>query len=518
MSAGEADALAANLERLTRGPVDRVMTFEHRTTHVDGTARHLELVGVNRLGTPEVAGLVLTVRDLTDRKRFEDQLRTQALTDPLTGLANRTLFRDRVGHALARRRRDPTGGVAVVFLDLDDFKTVNDGLGHAAGDELLQAVAGRLVRCVRPEDTVARLGGDEFAALLEGLAHPRDATVVVDRMLTALDDHVAVGDQLVRPAASIGVAYPDGDADAESVLRNADTAMYTAKAAGKGRAEVFSPSMHDQAVRRLEVKGAMESALDEGRFRLVYQPVVDLHSGRAVGVEGLLRWRDPVHGDIGPAEFVPLAEETGSIIGLGRWVLRRACEQAARWQQGQPTPVTVSVNVSARQVIDGDIVADVMDALATSGLPAGLLVLELTESLFISDRGAVAATLAELRRLGVSIAVDDFGTGFSSLSYLRDFPIDVLKIDRSFVNAFDVDDPQHDFAAGVLALARHLQLQTIAEGIEQTGQLIGLRTLGCHQGQGYLFSRPVEADDVPAVLAGLAGAAHKDAERRLRVP
>ena len=450
-----------------------------------------------------VPGLVLTSRDVTDRKALEEQLTHQAFHDDLTGLANRALFTNRAQHALERRgQRDHP--VAVLMLDLDDFKDVNDSLGHGAGDQLLCAVAERLRGCVRASDTAARLGGDEFAVLLEDLADPAEATTLADRVLAVLQTPIMLHGREVLAAASVGVAVadPDHTQDANELLRNADVAMYVAKHQGKGRAECFLPGMHAGLVQRLELTAELRRAVEHNEFTVRYQPIVELQRGRVVGVEALVRWQHPRRGLISPLEFVPLAEETGVIVPIGRHVLEDACTQAARWHRQHPSaPVSVNVNLSVRQLQDPGICEQVAQVLAATGLAPSALTLEITESALAESHDAATERLWALKRLGVRLAVDDFGTGYSSLSRLRDFPIDSLKIPKPFVDEI-LKGPQNSaLARAIIDLSATLQLHVVAEGIEHSGQWEELRRLGCQLGQGFYFAQPVAADEIDSLLA-----------------
>ena len=455
-------------------------------------------------GTLTSASVIM--RDISERKQLEAQLTRQAFHDALTGLANRALFRDRVQHALAGASRHPTG-VGVLFLDLDGFKTVNDSLGHASGDHLLLAVSQRLLSCVRPGDTVARLGGDEFAVLVDE-ASESVATAAATRILTALDEPVTIDGRAVGVSASIGVVLGDIGDDADELLKRADTAMYAAKAAGKCRYMTFEPHMHDRALERLEISTELQLALQRDELVLHYQPIVHLSDGSIHGVEALVRWQHPVRGLVPPGSFIPVAEESGLIESIGRWVLDRACQQARRWQADGRRPCAVSVNLSGRHLQNPAVVDDVRTALEGSGLDPALVTLEVTESILMTDTAESHDRLRALKDLGVRISIDDFGTGYSSLSYLRRFPVDVLKIDKSFVNDLrNRSDDSYAFVRAIVQLGQTLRLKTVAEGIEHEEQRDALRDIGCDYGQGYLFARPLP----PEAVAGL-GAWHPVAD------
>jgi diguanylate cyclase (GGDEF)-like protein/PAS domain S-box-containing protein len=463
-------------------------TVELRVRHANGSWRMIEASGWNLVDDPVVGGIVVNYRDITERKALEQQLVHDAFHDPLTGLANRALFVDRAQHALARRSLGHD--VAVLIMDVDDFKTINDSLGHGAGDQAMVAVAERLRGCLRPEDTVSRIGGDEFAILLEA-ADDRLAATVAQRMLEALRQPFELGGIQVHLSASIGVAFSDDETrSAEELLRNADVAMYTAKARGKARAEQFESSMHSAAMARLEMRADLERAIERSELRMRYQPVYRLGDGHLMGFEALLRWRHPTRGEVGPSEFIPLSEETGQIVAIGNWVLDQACRQTVAWTETVGRPVHVSVNVSPRQLREPAMAEWVELALRSSGLAPDQLILELTETgLMQDDEGQLRA----LRALGVHLALDDFGTGYSSLSYLARFPIDVLKIDRSFVSELGHGDDVPPLVRSVVQLGSSLDLFTVAEGIETDAQLALLRDLGVTYGQGYLLSRPMDA-------------------------
>jgi diguanylate cyclase (GGDEF)-like protein/PAS domain S-box-containing protein len=457
---------------------------------------------VNLLDDPDVGAIVFNVHDVTARKQAEEELMHSAFHDSLTGLANRALFRDRVEHALSRRARsglDP----AVIYLDLDGFKNVNDSLGHEAGDKLLREIAARLHDVGRSGDTVARLGGDEFGILIEeSLNIAVEAEEIATRALQCLIEPVQLGREEVIVSASLGIAHADPDSSASSLLRDADIAMYEAKATGKARWVVYEPTMRDAAVERLRLETDLTHAIDRAELRLVYQPVVELETGRVVGFEALIRWDHPLLGQVMPDRFIPIAEDSGLIVPIGHWVLDRACATAAAWRATHRVPVTIAVNLSARQLASADLVEQVDRALASAGLDPEALVLEMTESVLIQDAPAVAAKLAELRALGVRLAIDDFGTGYSSLSYLRQFPVDILKIDGSFVKTITDRSKISPIVRGLLDLGRSLDLDMIAEGIESGAQLEQLRDQHCHLGQGFLFAEPVSTDEAEAMLAG----------------
>jgi diguanylate cyclase (GGDEF)-like protein/PAS domain S-box-containing protein len=470
--------------------------LEARWLHQNGTWRHAEMAISNLLEEPAVRGLVINTRDITDRKALEEQLEHQAFHDSLTGIANRALFKDRLQQSLARaaRRQEKP---AVLFLDLDGFKSINDSLGHASGDELLAAVAGRLRPYVRTGDTMARLGGDEFAILLEdteGLSAP---IAVAERIIQAMKEPFALGEQDVVISASVGIAGFVQETPDE-LLRNADIAMYMAKTAGKGRYDVFKPAMHEAVITQLHLEADLKRAVDRGEFFLVYQPLVSLTSLRPTGVEALVRWRHPERGLVMPMTFIPLAEKTGGIVAIGRWVLREACRQMQEWRQRYPD-LELSVNLSGRQMRDPGLVGDVEAALRDSGMPAYALTLEMTESVLMDDIESALRTLRALKALGLHLAIDDFGTGYSSLSYLGKFPVDSLKIDRSFVSGPGASDNQA-LVATILEMGRSLKLEVVAEGIERPEELAELQRLRCQTGQGYYFAKPLSGADMAAYL------------------
>ncbi len=494
--------------QLREGTAPRgVLEIELRLRHVDGSWRDVECVISDLLADPSVRGLVVTAHDVTDRRQLEDRLTHQAFHDALTGLPNRALLTDRVTHALERAKRSGSD-VALLFLDVDDFKTVNDSLGHTAGDELLVEIAERLREGLRSADTPARLGGDEFALLLEDTHGAEGAGRVAERLLEAFARPIQLGETVVQARASIGVVVARPGQTADELLRNADVAMYWAKRRGGHSFQVFEPQMHEAALTRLELKNDLGRAFHADELDVAYQPLVDLETGETVACEALLRWTHPARGPISPSEFVPLAEETGLINDIGRWVLERACRQVRSWQLSVPgqAGLSANVNLSARQMLQPSFRDDVMRVLADTGLEPRLLVLEITESTLLEDVEGISARLAELRGLGIRIAIDDFGTGFSSLGYLQRFPVDELKIAKEFVDEV-TDERRARLVEAIVTLAASLDLRTVAEGIEREDQRDRLRELGCNIGQGYLFARPVMAADVPALLTGPAARA-----------
>jgi diguanylate cyclase (GGDEF)-like protein len=432
-------------------------------------------------------------REIGERTRAEAELSRLAFYDTLTDLPNRALFLDRLDHALSRadRRHNIVG---VLFLDLDNFKVVNDSLGHDVGDLLLKAVADRLRQSLRIGDTVARFGGDEFTILLEDLDHPDDAVATAERIVDVIRQPVLLESTEVVPSFSIGIVLgTPGDDHPDELLRNADLAMYRAKVNGKARFEIFDQSMNADAMERLELEADLRRALERQELRLHYQPIVSLETGQIRAVEALARWQHPRRGLISPLQFIPIAEETGLIIPLGRWVLEEACRQVRHWQLTHPEArdLLVSVNLSGRQFQNARLVDEVGQILRESGLAPDCLQLEITETAVMKDASAALDTLHQLKALGVKLAIDDFGTGYSSLSYLRQFPVDTLKIDRSFVDGLGRETQDTELVRSVIAMARSLSLAVTSEGIETTEQLAQLQELGCDRGQGFYFARPL---------------------------
>ena len=484
----------------------------------DGTELPLE-ISVSSWKTGDGSYYSGIIRDVTERKSLEHQLTHQALHDPLTKLPNRVLFRNRVEHALARaeRRHAP---IAVLFLDLDNFKTVNDTLGHSAGDALLIKVAERLQSCLRSSDTASRLGGDEFAVLIEETNETRDGAIIAQRILEILRKPINMGNRDVFVGASIGIAVSSSIASTPStLLRNADVAMYMAKSSGKNQFAIFQNEMHHALIKRSELETDLRAALNCGEFELAYQPIVDLESRRIIALEALVRWNHPRGLKIGPDEFIPIAEEANLMQALGRWILKQACSQCAYWNREfeHLRPVAVTVNVSSRQFLDDDLVSTVEFALEHSELDPRNLILEITEGTMLKDTETTIATLQKLRQVGVRLAIDDFGTGYSSLSYLHKFPIDVLKIDKSFIDKIADGREGAAMARAIISMSQTLQLGTIAEGIESEEQIVMLHKLGCGMGQGYLYSKPLAQSEMVKFLRRASADYLSRAEERSNV-
>ncbi|MGI9245302.1 MAG: putative bifunctional diguanylate cyclase/phosphodiesterase, partial [Steroidobacteraceae bacterium] len=495
------ERLAAFLLEVAGTPTGRVVGPIELVVETGDRRSVVECVGRNLLEDPAVEGFALNFRDVSERKALEEQLRKLAFHDPLTLLANRSLFWNRVEHALALTQR--TGQrVAAMFLDLDNFKNVNDSMGHDAGDRLLQAAAHRLVKATRPSDTVARLGGDEFAILLEGLRHEADVERIAAPICEAFNQPLLLDGREIEASASIGVACSRPGDDAEQLLRNADIAMYNAKAAGKARYVIFEPQMQEQLHDRLRLEQDIDLARARDEFFVEYQPVVDLTRRELLGVEALVRWRHPQRGLVMPNGFIPIADETDRIIALGRQVLVDACTQVRAWSEtlAAGKDLRVAVNVSGRHLQHGDLITDVRHALEVSGLRPGNLVIELTESTIMHNTEANLERFRELKALGVRLAIDDFGTGYSSLSYLHRFPIDILKIDRAFISRLTEQEGGPELARAVIMLGTTLGLETVAEGVENELQVNTLLDLGCVAGQGFLFASASSLEDVTRSL------------------
>jgi diguanylate cyclase (GGDEF)-like protein/PAS domain S-box-containing protein len=481
---------------------------------------------LSRAGSRRDQGLIAVVQDVSERKALEAELLHQAFHDSLTGLANRALFRDRVDHALTRGSREPER-IGVLFIDLDDFKAINDTQGHAAGDQVLQRVAATLLNATRGCDTVSRLGGDEFAVLLERLNLDEGPEVAAQRIVNALARPIETEPgRTVTVGASIGIAMQSRAEDRDELLRNADVALYEAKTQSRGRWVVYDPAMHAALVDKVALEADLRAAIErcqlahrpglqktgtyprfgdanpQTQISLAYQPIVDMTSERLTGFEALLRWTHPERGVISPTIFVPVAEDSGLVLALGRWALRTACHQVGAWNARRPdAPITVTVNLSGRQLQDEALALDVDAALRESGLPPSRLILEMTESVIMKESSAARARLHELKKLGVRIAIDDFGTGYSSLSHLQQFPVDILKIDRSFLHRMHQGSHDTALVRTIIQLAKLLSLRTIAEGVEDTHQQQQLRDLGCDSAQGFLFGRPMSVEEIEVILA-----------------
>jgi diguanylate cyclase (GGDEF)-like protein/PAS domain S-box-containing protein len=493
-------ALRAHVEGLSSH-----LEAEYRILHRNGSYRWVLCRGLAvRDGQGRATRIAGSQGDVTHRKLAEEQLAHRAFYDPLTNLPNRALFLDRLRHALRRASRRKDYLFAVLFLDIDRFKLINDSLGHMAGDRLLVLIARRLELALRPGDSVARLGGDEFTVLLDDIRDVSDATRVADRIQRELMSPFQIGGQELGTSASIGIALSaTGYERPEDILRDADTAMYRAKAQGKARHAMFDTEMHACAVALLKTEADLRHAIERGELRVFYQPIVSLDSGRISGVEALARWIHPERGLVPPSEFIPVAEETGLIGPIGRWVLREACRAVRSWSAGgagDDGPV-LSVNLSSRQLAQPDLVAQIRQTLAEADLDPRRLRLEITESAILEQIESAAATLLELRAIGVGLSIDDFGTGYSSLSYLQKFPFDTLKIDRSFVEVMGEDGERSEIARTIVTIGHNLGKAVIAEGVESPAQLALLRELGCEAAQGYLFSRPVDGDTARSLIA-----------------
>jgi diguanylate cyclase (GGDEF)-like protein len=436
------------------------------------------------------------------RQSAESKVRHQALHDPLTGLPNRSLLIDRLNHWAARAGRDRSTA-AVLFVDLDNFKVINDALGHDQGDRLLCAVADRLREVLRPSDTIARVGGDEFVVFCEDVASEHNALAMVDRLVNALDAPFKLAGQAQHATASVGIALGDGNSQPEVLIRNADAAMYRAKERGRARYELFDDEMRRRSISWLETESELRRAITGGELRNVYQPIVSPTSGKIVGFEALVRWHHPTRGVVSPADFIPVAEQSGLIVPLGRVVLDQACAQAVEWNADREgrEPLRMAVNFSPRQLSHPNAVETVVEALETAGLAPELLCVEITESALVDDAAATLGTLNRLKELGVTLALDDFGTGYSSLTYVRRFPIDTLKIDRTFIDGIVGSSEDEAIVTAVLSMGRALGVHVVAEGVETEEQAARLRVLGCQLAQGYLFSRPVAPEAVRDLLS-----------------
>ncbi|WP_152555772.1 EAL domain-containing protein [Ferriphaselus sp. R-1] len=494
------DAVQYKFEQVISG-YEMVRPIEFRTRHKDGSWRILEAFARNELANPAVDGIVVHSRDITEHKQSQQTIWNLAHHDALTGLPNRSLLQDRILQAIHQAHRE-SHKLAVLFLDLDHFKHINDSLGHHIGDTLLQIAAQRIESCLGEGDTVARLGGDEFVVLLPTFQSDADVTEVADRVLAAMAQAFSIEGHTLHIGVSIGISqYPRDGKEPGHLMRMADAAMYHAKANGRNHAQFFTEQIDSVARERLEVENGLRLALQQSELRLYYQPLVDLKTDVVVGMEALLRWEHPQRGLLSPASFVEIAEDTGLITSIGDWILNEACRQAKQWRD-QGHVLQVAINLSVRQFDTGDLHQAIIHALRLSGLPAQQLKLEITESTMISNIEETSLLLEQLRSLGIQIAIDDFGTGYSSLSYLKRFPIDTLKIDQSFVRDIGIDADDEAIVTAIVAVAHSLKMGLIAEGIESERQLDFLRGLGCDIGQGYYFSKPLPPEQFTEFLKG----------------
>jgi len=489
---GEVSELPAHPESGAPAGARRHRLKDGRIVDVDVTSHQLVFEGND--------AVLVAIQDVTERNRLEHQLRYRAFHDSLTQLANRALFADRVDHALARQART-SRLIAVIVLDLDGFKTINDSLGHTAGDQLLVAAAQRIQNQLRPGDTAARLGGDEFAILLEDIEGVEEVTSLAERLLDVFALPFSVQSKQLLVSASVGVTLSQPGDGPEELVRNADMAMYRAKSEGKSCVRVYEPEMHDAALARLDLEAELRRALRGEDLVVYYQPTIRLRTGEVCGFEALVHWQHPTRGLLTPSEFIPLAEETGIIVELGRSVLAQACAQSAEWQAAHPDlNLGIAVNLSPRQLLDARLIDDIAAVLVESGLDPRTLTLEITEGVLLADRKAAVARLHRLKELGVRVALDDFGTGYSSLSRLRELPIDLLKIDKAFIDGVADDTESIGLVEAILRMAETLALDTIAEGVEFEEQAERLALLGSEYVQGYLYSRPLPAEEIPGFL------------------
>ena len=502
LNADDADRVVSNEAECARSGEKLVQEYRLRAAGGRDVWIRDEMTVVTDRNTGEDPLFYGVFLDVSDRKRMESELERLALYDALTGLPNRALFADRLGHVLARRGRETS--TAVYFLDVDRFKRINDSLGHAAGDEVLREVAKRLDGVLRPEDTVARFGGDEFTVLCESVGGVLEAVSIADRLQRPLRDPLMAGGAELRLSASIGVALvePNEVGDAQHLIEDADAAMYRAKERGGARAELFDSAMRDNAVRALRIEQELQHALEHGELRLYLQPGVDLRTGQVIGAEALVRWSHPQRGRIMPDRFLSVAEETGLIVPLGAWVIGESCRQLAEWQSRPETSqLHLSLNLSARELTHPDVVSNLLGCVRESGIDPRFLTIEVTESTAMADGDSGFRALREFSSEGIRVAIDDFGTGYSSLEQLRRMPVDIVKIDRSFVSGMADDPTDRALVAAVVGMGRALKLAVVAEGIESPEESEALLELGCHIGQGFLFAKPLPIDEMDELLA-----------------
>jgi diguanylate cyclase (GGDEF)-like protein/PAS domain S-box-containing protein len=499
----------SNIGQLLKGKV-QASQMEKRYIHKSGHEVWVHWsVSMVRDQYSTAVHLIFQIQDITDRKLAEQQLHHDAFHDALTGLPNRALFMDHLKLAIARSKRNSTSLFAVLYLDLDRFKIINDSLGHTIGDQLLVGIANRLKKHLRPGDTVARLGGDEFTILIEDIADEKEAVLVAERIQNELAIPFGLSGREVFTTVSLGIApSATGYERAEDILRDADTAMYRAKSLGKARYEIFDKAMHARAINLLQMETDMRRALEREEFLLHYQPIVSLHDFRLRGFEALVRWQHPERGFISPMDFIPVAEETGMIVQLGEWVMREACQQMQHWQKLFPveTPLYITINLSSKQFSQTTLISKVAMIIQETGVKPHTVKLEITESVVMENIETATDMLQQLRALGVKLAIDDFGTGYSSLSYLHRFPIDTLKIDRSFVTRMSENNENTEIVRTVVVLAQNLGMDVVAEGVETNEQLVLLQKLGCENGQGYFFSKPVNNVGAERIIAETYGA------------
>ena len=469
---------------------------EFRLRHADGRWLYFECVVRNLIHHKNIGGIVYNARDITERKHAQEQLLFNATHDALTGLPNRALFLGRLQSVVDRMKRHPHEAAAVLFIDIDDFKVVNDCYGHATGDLLIKEVSNRLRACMRSDGTIARMGGDEFTILVEDVTDPSDAIRVAERIQSSFTRPFLLEGLEIFKSASIGIALTSPQTSAEAVLQNADIAMYRAKDQGKACSELFDRTMHEQVMSRLLLEAKLRYALENEELTLHYQPIVSVDTGAVQGFEALLRWQPSGLDSIPPSTFVPVAEQCGLIVPISVWVLKKACLEAASWRQRDPAepPLYVSINISSKHFSHAGFIGHVKDALEESAVDPQCITIELTESLAMNDVAATGQTMSQLRALGVKLSIDDFGTGYSSLSYLRRFPVDTLKIDQSFVKTMDAEN--YAIVKTIVGLARNLDLKVVAEGVETTDQHQLLALAGCGSAQGYLFAEPMPANRV----------------------